>query len=118
MTAFPRSLLCPHPRATLLGAALLLACLALPPGQSRAQDAAQQKAIDALVKELDYLIDHAGRLAARHARDTAPVRFNYPALLEQLRLTRDRSAAYLNEAHATVLAAPPRPDGASLTRRH
>jgi len=38
-------------------------------------------------------------------------------LLEQLRLTRARSADYLNERHRVVHAAPPAPAGASLTRR-
>lgn len=96
---------------------VLAGTLALPLGPAAAQDARQQAEIHALVQELDYLIDHAERLAARHARDAAPVRFNYPALLEQLRLTRARSAAYLNEAHTVVHAAPPRAAGGSLTRR-
>ena len=77
----------------------------------------QQQDIDAMIRELDYLIEHAERLAARHRRDDAPIRFNYGAFLEQLRLTRARSAAYLNEAHEAVLHAPPPPDGVSLTQR-
>jgi hypothetical protein len=106
----------PAARALLAGAALLLGP-APGPGAALAQDDRQQVEIHALIQELDYLIDHAERLAARYGRDTAPIRFNYRALLEQLRLTRDRSAAYLNEAHAVVHAAPPRPAGASLARR-
>ncbi len=113
MTAFR----CFHARAPLAGAALLLLGPALAPETAAAQDARQQAEIHALIQEFDYLIDHAQRLAARHAGDRAPIRFNYPALLAQLRLTRDRAAAYLNEAHQTVLQAPPPPDVASLTRR-
>lgn len=41
-----------------------------------------------MIRELDYLIEHAERLAARHRRDDAPIRFNYGAFLEQLRLTQ------------------------------
>ena len=77
----------------------------------------QQQDIDAMIRELDYLIEHAERLAARYRRDDAPIRFNYGAFLQQLRLTRARSAAYLNEAHDAVLHAPPPPDGVSLTQR-
>jgi hypothetical protein len=83
-----------------------------------AVDAARQQAdIAALIQELDYLIDHTERLADRYRADRAPVTFNYAALLEQLRLTRARSADYLNERHRVVHAAPPAPAGASLTRR-
>ena len=77
----------------------------------------QQAEIHALVKELDYLIAYAERLAQKYADDAAPVRFNYPALLEQLRMTRMRSAAYLNEVQTVVHPAPPAPVAASLTER-
>ncbi|HOW61177.1 MAG TPA: hypothetical protein PLJ20_01250 [Candidatus Contendobacter sp.] len=81
-------------------------------------DAARQQAdIAALIQELDYLIDQTERLADRYRADRAPVTFNYAALLEQLRVTRARSADYLNERHRVVHAAPPAPAGASLTRR-
>jgi len=56
-------------------------------------------------------------LADRYRADRAPVTFNYAALLEQLRLTRARSADYLNERHRVVHAAPPAPAGAALARR-
>ena len=77
----------------------------------------QQAEIHALVKELDYLIEYAEGLARQYADDAAPVRFNYPALLEQLRVTRMRSAAYLNEVQTVVYPAPPAPVATSLTRR-
>jgi hypothetical protein len=78
---------------------------------------AQQAEIHALVQELDYLIEYAERLAQKYGDDTAPVRFNYPALLEQLRVTRARSAAYLNEVRTVVHSAPPAPVATSLTER-
>ncbi len=103
-------------------AAVLLLGAALGAGAAAAREATpsfhrQQQDIDAMIRELDYLIEHAERLAARYRRDDAPIRFNYGAFLEQLRLTRARSAAYLNEAHEAVLHAPPPPDGVSLTQR-
>ena len=89
-------------------------------GLSRAasvDEVRQQAEIAALIQELDYLIDQTERLADRYRADRAPVTFNYAALLEQLRVTRARSADYLNERHRVVHAAPPAPAGASLTRR-
>ncbi len=105
-----------------VAAALILLGAALGSGGAAARETApsshrQQQDIDAVIRELDYLIEHIERLAARYRGDDAPIRFNYGALLEQLRLTRARSAAYLNEAHDAVLHAPPPPDGASLTQR-
>ncbi len=107
---------------TVVGASFLVG-VALMPGvavsrETAASEHRQQQDIAALVRELDYLIEHTERLAVRYQRDDAPIRFHYRALLEQLRLTRTRSAAYLNEAHEAVLHAPPPPDGSSLTQRH
>ncbi len=76
---------------------------------------AEERDPERLVLEQRHLRER--RLHARHRRDDAPIRFNYGAFLEQLRLTRARSAAYLNEAHEAVLHAPPPPDGVSLTQR-
>lgn len=86
---------------------------AAPPPRER-----QPADIAALIQELNYLIEHAEGLAARYRRDAAPVQFNYAALLEQLRLTRDHSARYLNEIQTVVHPSPPVPMGSSLTRRH
>ena len=98
----------------LLGAAL---ALSFTPVTAQPATTTQQAEIGALIQELDYLIEHTERLAARYRSDAAPIRFNYPALLTQLRLTRARSAAYLHEVHQVVQATPPAPQGASLTRR-
>ena len=98
----------------LLGAAL---ALSFTPVTAQQATTTQQAEIGALIQELDYLIDQTERLADRYRADRAPVTFNYAALLEQLRVTRARSADYLNERHRVVHAAPPAPAGASLTRR-
>jgi hypothetical protein len=84
---------------------------------AQAQEAPQQAAIGALVQDLDYLIGYVEHLQNRYRQDPAPVRFNYPALLEQLRTTRQRTADYLNERHTVVHAAPPPPVQTSLTKR-
>ncbi|MCP5451537.1 MAG: hypothetical protein H6972_13520 [Gammaproteobacteria bacterium] len=105
----------PLHRAALwrFGIALAISLTGVPPGWA----GPQQAEIHALVKELDYLIEYAEGLARQYADDAAPVRFNYPALLEQLRVTRMRSAAYLNEVQTVVYPAPPAPVATSLTRR-
>lgn len=102
-----------------IGAAILIGSLgATRLGYAGSVDPARQQAdIAALIQELDYLIDQTERLADRYRADRAPVTFNYAALLDQLRLTRARSADYLNERHRLVHAAPPIPAGASHTRR-
>ena len=102
-----------------IGAAVLIGSIgASGLGHAASVDEARQQAeIAALIQELDYLIDHTERLAHRYRADRAPVTFNYAALLEQLRVTRARSADYLNERHRVVHAAPPAPAAASLTRR-
>lgn len=82
------------------------------------EDARQSAEIAALIQELTYLIDHTERLATRYKADRASVTFNYAALLEQLRLTRQRSAEYLNERHQLVHAAPPPPVQSAVAQRH
>ncbi|MFZ1827658.1 MAG: hypothetical protein WAW42_02575 [Candidatus Competibacteraceae bacterium] len=82
-----------------------------------AQEMRQSAAIDALVQDLDYLIHYAEELQRRYREDQAPVRFNYDALLEQLRVTRGRAADYLNEIQTMVHAAPPPAVQTSLTQR-
>jgi len=105
----------PLHRAALwrFGIALAISLTGVPPGWA----GPQQAEIHALVQELDYLIEYAERLAQKYRNDDAPVRFNYPALLEQLRMTRMRSAAYLKEVQTVVHPAPPAPVATSLTER-
>jgi hypothetical protein len=102
---------CAAPGRLGIALAASLACAA--PGWA----GPQQAEIHALVQELDYLIEYTERLARNYADDAAPVRFNYPALLAQLRMTRARSAAYLKEVRTVVHPAPPPPVAASLTQR-
>lgn len=99
------------PRLFLIGSLVLATPWAM------AQDLTQRQAIAAIIQELDYLIAHSEQLAHRHAGDRAPIRFNYGAFLAQLRTTRERASAYLNETHQTVLTSPPAPVTDSLTVR-
>lgn len=107
-----RCFLSPRGRALLWAGLTSLSLSAV-----QAQEAPQQAAIDALIKDLDYLISYAEELQNRYRKDRAPVRFNYSALLEQLRTTRARTADYLNESHTVVHTAPPPRVKTPLTRR-
>ena len=74
---------------------------------SRAGASAQAREIDALVGELDYLIEVARNLQRKHGGDTSRIRFNYPALLAQLTAARDGCNAYLEYEVMELHAAPP-----------
>ena len=74
---------------------------------SRAGASAQAREIDALVGELDYLIEVARNLQLKHGGDTSRIRFNYPALLAQLTAARDGCNAYLEYEVMELHAAPP-----------
>ncbi|WP_298080541.1 RAQPRD family integrative conjugative element protein [uncultured Cardiobacterium sp.] len=67
----------------------------------------QARDIDALVHELDYLIEVARNLQSKHGGDSSRIRFNYPALLAQLTAARDGCAAYLEDEVMELHAAPP-----------
>lgn len=105
-------------RIVRVGAVLMTGALLVTSTPSvGAPDLAQRQAIAAVIQELDYLIDHSERLATKYAHDTGSIRFNYPAFLDQLRITRERARAYLNETHTAVLASPPPTAADSLTLR-
>ena len=74
---------------------------------SRAGASVQAREIDALVGELDYLLEVARNLQRKHGGDTSRIRFNYPALLAQLTAARDGCAAYLDAEVMELHAAPP-----------
>ena len=67
----------------------------------------QAREIDALVHELDYLIEVARNLQRKHGGDSSRIRFNYPALLAQLVAARDGCVAYLEDEVMELHAAPP-----------
>ena len=67
----------------------------------------QAREIDALVHELDYLIEVARNLQRKHGGDSSRIRFNYPALLAQLTAARDGCVAYLEDEVMELHAAPP-----------
>lgn len=77
--------------------------------------AAQRRDIDAVVKELDYLIEVTRQLHHKYRRDNSKIRFNYAALLAQLRTARDGVREYLNDDLLELHSAPPMPVKSQLT---
>ena len=78
----------------------------------------QRRDIDALVKELGYLIEVTQQLQHKYRRDNSKIRFNYTALLAQLRAARDGVREYLNNDLLELHTAPPKPLKSQLTRIH
>lgn len=67
----------------------------------------QARDIAAVVKELDYLIETTQQLQRKHGGDKSRIRFNYSALLAQLKAARDGANAYLAQEVMEMHAAPP-----------
>ncbi len=70
-------------------------------------NADQRSDLNRVVGELDYLIDTVKSLKKQHQNDTSTVRFNYAALLDQLIITRNRTAEYLNTDLNEIRLKPP-----------
>lgn len=64
--------------------------------------------VQALVKELDYLIEVSVKMQRDYGKQRQQrVRFNYQALINQLKTTRQNTAAFLNEKGTSIQTAPP-----------
>ncbi|GBU09000.1 hypothetical protein AwWohl_01380 [Gammaproteobacteria bacterium] len=64
--------------------------------------------INSLIKELDYLIEFSSKMQADYGKNrSSRVRFNYAALIKQLKVTRANTAAYFNETGDSIRTSPP-----------
>lgn len=79
-------------------------------------DNRQQKDISKIVKELTYLIQASEQLQRKYRRDSSKIRFNYQALIEQLKATRTATKEYLNHELYELHTAPPAIHKPTLTR--
>lgn len=61
----------------------------------------------ALVKEIDYLIEVSQQMQKHYGNSNQRVRFNYSALIKQLKTTRNRTAEYFNTKGETIHPRPP-----------
>ncbi len=87
-------------KKTLIILTLFITCH----GQAQSQ---QQKDISLLVKDLTYLIQVAEQLQRQYGGDQSKIRFNYPALIAQLKSTRAATQEYLNQELYELHTAPP-----------
>lgn len=68
----------------------------------------EREEIQAMVKELDYLIEVAARMQKDYGNQrNQRVRFNYTALINQLKTTRQNTAAFFNERGESIQQNPP-----------
>lgn len=76
----------------------------------------QRQELTRLVAEIDFMIDAAKALKTQYQDDQSAVKFNYDALIEQLTITRNRMAEFLNDDIGELRATPPKPATSSLTK--
>ena len=70
--------------------------------------AGEREEIQAMVKELDYLIEVAVKMQKDYgSQRNQRVRFNYTALINQLKTTRQNTAAFFNERGESIQQNPP-----------
>ena len=70
--------------------------------------AGEREEIQAMVKELDYLIEVAVKMQKDYgSQRNQRVRFNYTALINQLKTTRQNTAAFFNERGESIQRNPP-----------
>ncbi|MBS9781385.1 MAG: hypothetical protein KGV56_02715 [Gammaproteobacteria bacterium] len=67
----------------------------------------QEKDISKIVKELTYLIQVSKQLQHKYRGDKSKIKFNYPALIQQLKATRLATQEYLNQELYEIHKAPP-----------
>ena len=93
-----------------------LFCLT-PYAQAQHVDRDQARELNLLIKELDYLNDRVQRLEKVYKNDTDPIAFNYSALSEQLLVTRNRIAEFINIKNAELKVNAPIAIDRSLTKK-
>lgn len=76
----------------------------------------QQKDISLVVKDMTYLIQVTEQLQKKYGGDRSKIRFNYPALLAQLKATRAATQEYLNHELYELHSAPPVTHKPNLTK--
>ena len=78
--------------------------------------AGEREEIVAVLRELEYLRERVLALSRKHGSSKAKIRFNYLALLEQLRATENGIRAYLNAEINVIHTRPPQPVDQELFR--
>ena len=78
----------------------------------------EQAEIESVLRELEYVRERVQALQGKYGRATgnAKIRFNYPALVAQLRTTEADIADFLNARIDVIHTTPPPTVGGSLIR--
>ena len=71
----------------------------------------EQAEIESVLRELEYLRERVQALQGKYGRATgnAKIRFNYPACIEQLRVTEGNIRDFLNARIDVITTTPPQP---------
>ena len=73
--------------------------------------AGEQAEIESVLRELEYVRERVQALQGKYGRATgnAKIRFNYPACIEQLRVTEANIRDFLNARIDVITTTPPQP---------
>lgn len=76
----------------------------------------EEAEIESVLRELAYVRERVQSLERKYSRATAgaKIRFNYPALVAQLRTTEDDIASFLNARIDVITTRPPTPRQSTL----
>ena len=71
----------------------------------------EQAEIESVLRELEYVRERVQALQGKYGRATgnAKIRFNYPACIEQLRVTEANIRDFLNARIDVITTTPPQP---------
>lgn len=77
----------------------------------------EREEIVAVLRELEFIRERVQALSRKHGgQSREKIRFNYQALLDQLRITENRIRAYLNAQIDVIHLRPPQPVDQQLYR--
>ena len=104
----------PRRRTLALLPALLLAAQADAKGTKKPAAVplrGEQAEIESVLRELEYVRERVQALQGKYGRATgnAKIRFNYPACIEQLRVTEGNIRDFLNARIDVITTSPPQP---------
>lgn len=76
----------------------------------------EREEIVAVLRELEFIRERVQAMSRKHAQNREKIRFNYQALLDQLRATENGIRAYLNAQIDVIHTQPPKPVDQQLYR--
>lgn len=102
-----------HSPKTLIASVLLAVGMSVVPAIA---GPSEREEIVAVLRELEFIRERVQALSRKHGQSREKIRFNYQALLEQLRATENGIRAYLNAQIDVIHTQPPKPVDQQLYR--